>query len=696
MLREHAADAHRDPALLLGADARRGVRRARLLLLVRRQRHLPEGDRPPGAPRASVPDELLLVETDSPYLSPQPVRGKPQRAGQRGRTTARVRRRAARHHLRRSSSARWSANAARVFGVVTGRSRARPASRRMRAVRRPAEPRARPELPDRRQHPRRDRRAAELGPADVVLEVGGGLGVLSEYLAAAGRRTSTWSRSTRALRAARCATRSTPFAERRRCTSPTRSKLDLGALDPRADEGRRQPALRRRGHGAAQVDRGAARGRGSGVAMVAARGGRAARGGARLRKPTARTSVLAQLSCEVRVAAQACRAPSSTRCRNVDSALVLLRRTAPAPPAEVRRPRARRASPTGARRWRARSRSRPARREAIRERAARGARARSAARRRARRAARAGAVRRAGASGSPSAGRIEPRGAIRERAPAKLNLVLHVGPPPRRRPARDLLAVRLARPGRRRCASSERRTQRRRGRAPGVEGENLAAARSRAFRERVGRRPAAARGRDRQAHPGRRRPRRRQRRRRRRRCARPTRIAGDPLDAGRRCASSARALGRRRARARSSRRHALVTGAGERVEPLDAAGDRGSSSCRAGRACRPARSTREADRIGSTRASGSTPTPLRELAAGRRPRWRPPLENDLEPAALSLRPELAGTARRAARGRRARGRRSAARVRRPSASSIGRPAEARAGRAACRSRSPRRPRSRQP
>jgi TatD DNase family protein len=28
---------------------------------------------------ARVPDELLLVETDSPFLSPQPVRGKPNR-----------------------------------------------------------------------------------------------------------------------------------------------------------------------------------------------------------------------------------------------------------------------------------------------------------------------------------------------------------------------------------------------------------------------------------------------------------------------------------------------------------------------------------------------------------------------------------------------------------------------------------------
>ena len=32
-----------------------------------------------------VPDDLLLVETDAPFLSPQPVRGQAERAGERGR-----------------------------------------------------------------------------------------------------------------------------------------------------------------------------------------------------------------------------------------------------------------------------------------------------------------------------------------------------------------------------------------------------------------------------------------------------------------------------------------------------------------------------------------------------------------------------------------------------------------------------------
>ena len=38
---------------------------------------------------AKLPDELVLVETDAPYLAPQPVRGKPQRARQRRRHGAR-------------------------------------------------------------------------------------------------------------------------------------------------------------------------------------------------------------------------------------------------------------------------------------------------------------------------------------------------------------------------------------------------------------------------------------------------------------------------------------------------------------------------------------------------------------------------------------------------------------------------------
>ena len=63
-------------------------------------------------------------------------------------------------------------------------------------------------------------RAAELGPADVVLEIGGGLGVLSEHLAARVAHVHVVEIDARCER--RCATRSTPLRERRRCTGPTR------------------------------------------------------------------------------------------------------------------------------------------------------------------------------------------------------------------------------------------------------------------------------------------------------------------------------------------------------------------------------------------------------------------------------------------------------------------------------------------
>jgi 4-diphosphocytidyl-2-C-methyl-D-erythritol kinase len=90
-------------------------------------------------------------------------------------------------------------------------------------------------------------------------------------------------------------------------------------------------------------------------------------------------------------------------------------------------------------------------------------------------------------------------------------------------------------------------------------------------------------------------------------------------------------------------RHAIVTGAGERVEPVDlpplalvlVPQDEGLST---------ANVYREADRVGSTRAR-LDPDALRELARAPLPQLAAALENDLEPAALSLRPELVRTLR---------------------------------------------------
>jgi len=48
-------------------------------------------------------------------------------------------------------------------------------------------------------------RAAELGPEDVVLEIGGGLGVLSEHLAAGSPTSMSWRSTSACVR--RCWTR---------------------------------------------------------------------------------------------------------------------------------------------------------------------------------------------------------------------------------------------------------------------------------------------------------------------------------------------------------------------------------------------------------------------------------------------------------------------------------------------------------
>ena len=111
---ERAGGRQGDPALLLDARARRGVPGApRLVDLVRRQRHLPRREHAARG-RGARPAERLLVETDAPYLSPQPVRGKPNQPANVVHTATRWR--SSGGSPTRSSSASIEANAAEVFG----------------------------------------------------------------------------------------------------------------------------------------------------------------------------------------------------------------------------------------------------------------------------------------------------------------------------------------------------------------------------------------------------------------------------------------------------------------------------------------------------------------------------------------------------------------------------------------------------
>jgi 4-diphosphocytidyl-2-C-methyl-D-erythritol kinase len=88
-------------------------------------------------------------------------------------------------------------------------------------------------------------------------------------------------------------------------------------------------------------------------------------------------------------------------------------------------------------------------------------------------------------------------------------------------------------------------------------------------------------------------------------------------------------------------RHALVQGVGELVEPL-ALPSLAVVLVPSAQGLRSGDVYAEFDRLGAGRER-LDPGPLRELAGAAPGRLGAALENDLEPAALSLRPELAGT-----------------------------------------------------
>ena len=294
-----------------------------------------------------VPDERLLVETDAPYLTPQVVRK------QRNQPAYVV------HTARSSPSGAGSrTRSSRSSSSATPRrcSDGEPAD---------AERRRQPSLRRMRDfgvRPKRDlgqnflidsnilgviEREARLEPGDVVLEIGGGLGVLSEYLAPRVAHVHVVELD-RALEAAlRDAV--DPFANVTLHFADA-MELDLRALDAGADEGRRQPALRHRGGRHPAHDRGARR--------RAALGRHGPEGGRRAlrrrrpaRAPTALPSVLAQLACDVRVLRPVSRSVFSP----VPERRLRARRAASAPgrrparAARARRGRVR-APPQGARR----------------------------------------------------------------------------------------------------------------------------------------------------------------------------------------------------------------------------------------------------------------------------------------------------------------------------------------------------------
>ena len=172
-------------------------------------------------------------------------------------------------------------------------------------------------------------RAAELDPADVILEVGGGLGVLSEYLAPQVGHLHVVEIDRKLEPALRDAL--DPFGNVSLHMADA-VKFDLASLDPAPSK---VVANLPYGVAATVLLRTVEELAGAGlwVAMVQREVGdrlAATPGG----KSYGVTSVLAQLSCDVSVVRRVPRTVFHPQ-PNVDSALVALRRTRPAPAREI-------------------------------------------------------------------------------------------------------------------------------------------------------------------------------------------------------------------------------------------------------------------------------------------------------------------------------------------------------------------------
>ena len=179
-----------------------------------------------GAARAaaSVPADRLLAETDSPYLAPQPVRGR--RTSRR--TSCTRSRRSPRPAARTPTSSRPRSTRTRP-----------PPSRCVTAS--VSEEAARPALPRGREHPRRDRPARRARRRTTSCSRSAPASASSPATSPTASRTSTRSSSTaRSSRTsgARIA-RSRPALGRRARARPRRARAA-------ADEARREPAVQHR------------------------------------------------------------------------------------------------------------------------------------------------------------------------------------------------------------------------------------------------------------------------------------------------------------------------------------------------------------------------------------------------------------------------------------------------------------------